>query len=66
MFPAAAALQVDSSLLSHHESPFVVKIINSLPVVWPPDAKSWLFNKDSNAGKDRGQEEKGVKEGEMV
>ena len=52
--------------LSHHESPFVVKIINSLPVVWPPDAKSWLFNKDSNAGKDWGQEEKGVKEGEMV
>ena len=22
------------------------------PVVWPPDAKSWLIGKDSDAGKD--------------
>ena len=29
------------------------------PVVWPPHAKSWLIGKDSDAGRDWGQEEKG-------
>ena len=29
------------------------------PVLWPPDAKSWLIGKDSDVGRDRGQEEKG-------
>ena len=33
---------------------------------WPPDAKSWLIGKDSDAGKDWGQEEKGTTEDEMV
>ena len=28
------------------------------PVLWPPDAKSWLIGKDSDAGTDWGQEEK--------
>ena len=36
------------------------------PVLWPPDAKSWLIGKDSDAGKDWGQEEKGTTEDEMV
>ena len=36
------------------------------PVLWPPDAKSWLIRKDSGAGKDRRQEEKGTTEDEMV
>ena len=30
------------------------------PILWTPDAKSWLFWKDLDAGKDRGQEEKGM------
>ena len=30
------------------------------PILWPPDAKSWLFWKDPDAGKDWGQEEKGT------
>ena len=29
-------------------------------ILWPPDASSWLFEKDLDAGKDWGQEEKGV------
>ena len=29
------------------------------PILWPPDAKSWLIGKDPNAGKDWGQEKKG-------
>ena len=36
------------------------------PILWPPDAKSWLIGKDSDAGKDWGQEEKGAAEDEMV
>ena len=36
------------------------------PILWPPDAESWLIWKDPDAGKDWGQEEKGVTEDEMV
>ena len=36
------------------------------PILWPPDAKSWLIWKDSAAGKDWGQKEKGTTEEEMV
>ena len=36
------------------------------PILWPPDAKSWLTRKDPDAGKDWGQEEKAVAEDEMV
>ena len=36
------------------------------PILWPPDAKSWLIVKDPDAGKDWGQEEKGTTEDEMV
>ena len=28
-------------------------------ILWPPDGKSWLIWKDSDAGKDQGQEERG-------
>ena len=30
------------------------------PILWPPHAKSWLVGKDSDAGRDWGQEEKGM------
>ena len=36
------------------------------PVLWPPHAKSWLIGKYSDAGRDRGQEEKGMTEDEMA
>ena len=36
------------------------------PILWPPDVKSWLTWKDPNAGKDWGQEEKGMTEDEML
>ena len=36
------------------------------PVLWPPHAKSWLTGKDSDAGRDWGQEEKGTTEDEMT
>ena len=36
------------------------------PILWPPHATSWLTGKDSNAGKDWGQEENGMTENEMA
>ena len=36
------------------------------PILWPPDAKNQLIGKDLDDGKDWGQEEKGVTEGEMA
>ena len=36
------------------------------PILWPPDAKSWLVGKDPDAGRDWGQEEKGMTEDEMA
>ena len=36
------------------------------PIFWPPHAKSWLVGKDPDAGRDWGQEEKGMTEDEMA
>ena len=36
------------------------------PILWPPDAKSWLTWKDPDTGKDWRREEKGTTENEMV
>ena len=36
------------------------------PVLWPPHVKSWLIGKDSDAGRDWGQEEKGTTEDDMI
>ena len=36
------------------------------PILWLPDAKSWLIGKDLDAGKDWRQEEKGMTQDEMV
>ena len=37
-----------------------------IPILWAPNAKSWLIWNDPDAGKDWGQEEKGTTEDEMV
>ena len=37
-----------------------------LPILWPPDAKSWLIWEDPDAGKDWEQEEKGTTEDKMA
>ena len=36
------------------------------PILWPPDAKSWLTGKNPDAGKDWKQQEKRMAEEEMV
>ena len=36
------------------------------PILWPPHAKSGLIGKNSDAGRDWGQEEKGTTEDEIA
>ena len=36
------------------------------PILWPFHAKGWLIGKDPDAGRDWGQEEKGMTEDEMA
>ena len=36
------------------------------PILWPPHGKSRLIRKDPDAGRDWGQEEKGMTEDEMA
>ena len=45
---------------------FIGRTDTEAPIVWPPDAKSRLIGKDPDAGKNWGQEEKGMTEDEMV
>ena len=43
-----------------------IDVETETPILWPPDVKSWLIWKDPDAGKDWGQEEKGMTEDEMA
>ena len=45
---------------------FIGRTDAEAPILWPLNAKSWLIEKDPNAGKDWGQEEKGTTEDGMV
>ena len=47
-------------------SEILVEKISVYPILWPPDANSWLIGKDSDAGKDWSQSEKKVTEDGMV
>ena len=37
-----------------------------VPILWPPDAKSWLIGKDLDAGKDWRRKETEAAEDEMI
>ena len=45
---------------------FIGRTNAEAPILWPPHAKSWLIGKDSDAGRDWGQEEKWTTEDEMA
>ena len=45
---------------------FSLSVEAETPILWPPHAKSWLIGKDPDAGRDWGQEEKGMTEDEMA
>ena len=68
-------LSLSHLLLKFHVIYLEIKILNrevypdakaETPVLWPPHVKSWLIGKDSDAGRDWGQEEKGTTEDEMA
>ena len=50
----------------NHPGIFIGGTDAKAPIFWPPDAKSWFVGKYPDAGKDWGQEEKGVTEDEVV
>ena len=61
--------QLLSMLLSkrrHHVQIIQGDLEAETPILWLPDAKSWLIEKHPDAGKDWGQEEKGKTEDGMV
>ena len=80
--PPSPVLEVDSFPLSQHPPDLELLMHSEgdqpwdffgrndaeaeTPVLWPPHAKSWLIGKDSDAGRDWGQEEKGTTEDEMA
>ena len=45
---------------------FIGKTDAEAPILWAHDAKNWLIGKDTDAGEDWRQEEKGMTEDEMV
>ena len=45
---------------------FIGRTEAEAPILWLPNVKNWLIWKDPDAGKDWGQEEKGMTEDEMV
>ena len=45
---------------------FIGRTEAEVPILWSPDAKSWLIRKDPDAGKDWKQKEKWAEEEEMV
>ena len=59
-FPNLLAYQVQ------HFNSIIGRTDAEAPILWPPDVKSQLTGKDSDARKSWGQEEKGVTEDEMV
>ena len=42
------------------------RLMLRLPILWPPDVKSWLIGKVPDAGRHWGQKEKGTTEDEMA
>ena len=57
---------ISSSVVPFSSFPQSLPASESFPVLWPPHAKSWLIGKDSDAGRDWGQEEKVTTEDEMA
>jgi len=54
-----------SSLMIYFSKILIVQNLR-IQYFWPPHVKSWLIGKDSDAGRDWGQEEKGTTEDEMA
>ena len=61
-------LQGDQTSLSKRKSVLNIhrKAEAETPILWPPDVRSWVIWKDSDAGKDWVQKEKGMTEDDML
>ena len=66
--PWTAKRSIQSIVKEIQPSVFIVRTDTEAeaPILWPPDAESWLTEKAPDAGKDWRQEEKGTTEDEMV
>ena len=60
------ARRSNQSILKDQSRVFIGRTDVETPIPWPPDVKNGLIWKDSDAGKDWRQEEKGITEDEMV
>ena len=62
------ARRSNQSILKEISSEFIGRtdVKAETPILWPPEVRSWLIWKDSDAGKDWRWEEKGMTEDEMV
>ena len=60
------ARRSNQSILKEISPEYSLETEAEIPVLWPPDAKSWLIWKDLDAGKDWRWEEKGTSEDEMA
>ena len=67
-FQESRGQQGDQTSQSYRKSTriFIGRTDAEDPILWPLDVKSRLIGKDLDAGKDRGQEEKGMTEDEKV
>ena len=54
------------ALFPFDQKRFIAKTEAETPILWPPDAKSWLIGRDPDAGKEWRQEEKGMREYQVV
>ena len=63
------ARRLNQSILKENQSWIFTRMTDAeaeTPILWPPDAKSWLIGKDPDAEKDWRKEEKGMTEDETV
>ena len=47
-------------------NPQIWNLRSKIPILWPPDVKSWLIWKDPDSGEDWGQEVRGTTKDEMA
>ena len=64
--PTISEVELEFSPWLQNMSTLLVYTGAEAPILWPLDAKNWLIGKDPDAGKDWGQEEKGMTEDEMA
>ena len=51
---------------TEHSLVELMLLVAETPILWPPDVNSRLIGKDSDAGREWGQAEKGMTEDEMT